>query len=52
MERDAYILGLCHELEVPTAIVLGGGYARNTHDTVDIHLNTVKVAIEVMKRWN
>lgn len=52
MRRDAYILGLCHELKVPTAIVLGGGYARNTRDTVDIHLNTIKVAVQLMKRWN
>lgn len=43
MARDAYILGLCNELKVPTATVLGGGYARNTEDTVEIHLNTIRV---------
>jgi acetoin utilization deacetylase AcuC-like enzyme len=52
MRRDAYILGLCAELEVPAAVVLGGGYARDTRDTVDIHLNTIKVAVQLMKRWN
>ncbi|MFP3871105.1 MAG: hypothetical protein ACLFVT_09540 [Syntrophobacteria bacterium] len=52
MRRDAYILGVCSDLKVPAAIVLGGGYARNTQDTVDIHLNTVKVAVQLMKRWN
>ena len=50
MERDAYILRLCKELKVPTAVVLGGGYAKNTQDTVDIHLNTIKVAIHLMRR--
>lgn len=49
MARDAYILRLCNELKVPTAIVLGGGYARNTEDTVEIHLNTIRVVTQLMK---
>jgi hypothetical protein len=35
---------------IPTAVVLGGGYAKNTQDTVDIHLHTIKVAIHSMMR--
>jgi hypothetical protein len=49
MARDAYILRLCNELKVPAAIVLGGGYARNTEDTVEIHLNTIRVVTQLMK---
>lgn len=49
MARDAYILKLCTELKVPAAIVLGGGYARNTEDTVEIHLNTIRVVTQLMK---
>ena len=47
MARDAYILRLCNELKVPAAIVLGGGYARNTEDTVEIHLNTIRVVTQI-----
>ena len=49
MARDAYILRLCYELKVPAAIVLGGGYARNTEDTVEIHLNTIRAVTQLMK---
>jgi acetoin utilization deacetylase AcuC-like enzyme len=48
MARDAYILRLCNELKIPAAIVLGGGYARNTEDTVEIHLNTIRVVTQLM----
>ncbi|MGD8370345.1 MAG: histone deacetylase [Syntrophobacterales bacterium] len=49
MARDAYILGLCNKLKIPTAIVLGGGYARNTADTVEIHLNTIRVVSRLLE---
>ncbi len=49
LARDAYVLGLCKELQIPTAIVLGGGYARNTEDTVEIHLNTIRVVAQLIK---
>jgi len=47
LRRDAYVLRLCNELKVPTAIVLGGGYARNAEDTVAIHLNTIRALVEL-----
>jgi len=43
MDRDAYVLGLCADRRIPVAVVLGGGYAPNINDTVEIHLNTVRV---------
>ena len=49
LRRDAYVLRLCHEVKVPTAIVLGGGYARNTDDTVAIHLNTIRAVVELIE---
>jgi len=49
LRRDAYVLRLCNELKVPNAIVLGGGYARNTEDTVAIHLNTMRVVDELIE---
>lgn len=47
LRRDAYVLRMCNELKVPTAIVLGGGYARNSEDTVAIHLNTIRALVEL-----
>ncbi|MFO7555953.1 MAG: histone deacetylase [Desulfobacterales bacterium] len=49
MDRDAYVLGLCARLSIPVAIVLGGGYAPNIDDTVEIHLNTVRVVNRLLK---
>ena len=49
MKRDAYVLGLCFEQKIPAAIVLGGGYAINVDDTVEIHLNTIRVVLQLLK---
>jgi hypothetical protein len=35
---------------VPVAITLAGGYARNTEDTVRIHINTVLAARDCADR--
>jgi acetoin utilization deacetylase AcuC-like enzyme len=47
-QRDRVVfetgLGSC----VPTAVVLAGGYARNTDDTVAIHCNTAKAVREAL----
>lgn len=45
-KRDEIVVGECRRRRIPVAIVLGGGYAFETKDTVAIHLNTCKVAIE------
>ena len=52
MDRDAYVLGLCAKLSIPVAIVLGGGYATDIHDTVEIHLNTVRVVNRLLKEMH
>ncbi|MED5579016.1 MAG: histone deacetylase [Nitrospinota bacterium] len=39
-KRDDLILEKCKELSIPIAGTLGGGYAANPADTVDIHLQT------------
>ena len=49
MDRDVYVLRLCAKLSIPVAIVLGGGYAPNIDDTVDIHLNTVRAVNRLLK---
>ena len=48
--RDRLVLGFCHELRVPTVVVMAGGYARDTQDTVDIHHQTVRTAAEFSRK--
>lgn len=42
--RDEWVLNRCRSADLPTVIVMGGGYARSVEDIVDIHLSTVTVA--------
>lgn len=49
--RDRVVLDRLHESEVPVAIVLAGGYARDTSDTIRIHANTVREAADALRRW-
>ena len=48
--RDALVLGYAQRNQVPTAVTLAGGYARKVEDTVAIHVNTIKAAIQAVRR--
>jgi acetoin utilization deacetylase AcuC-like enzyme len=48
--RDRMILNRCRKRGVPVAIVLGGGYGKRITDTVDIHYQTIRVALEFSGR--
>lgn len=48
-KRDELVLGSLFRSHVPTVVVLGGGYAQDLEDTVNIHANTVKVAYNLIK---
>lgn len=48
--RDALVLGYAQRNQVPTAVTLAGGYARKVEDTVRIHVNTIKAAIQAAQR--
>jgi len=41
--RDRRVLELCRRQDLPVAVVLAGGYGRRVQDTVDIHLQTVRI---------
>jgi acetoin utilization deacetylase AcuC-like enzyme len=45
-QRDALVLHLCYEAGIPVAIAMGGGYAHNVEDIVDIHAQTVRIAAQ------
>ena len=47
MRRDRVVFETARKLSIPVATVLAGGYSFQVRDTVDIHANTVKVAVEV-----
>ena len=49
-ERDRYVLGLLRERGIPTAVAMAGGYARDTEDTVDIHVATLRIAAAMAPR--
>jgi acetoin utilization deacetylase AcuC-like enzyme len=49
-QRDQLVFETALAHNVPVAVTLAGGYARNTGDTVTIHCNTVRVAAAVMQK--
>jgi acetoin utilization deacetylase AcuC-like enzyme len=46
-ERDLFVLGEAKSRGVPVATVLAGGYAWDMPDTVAIHINTCRAALEM-----
>ncbi len=43
-QRDRLVFDHCSKAGLPVAIVMGGGYARQVEDVVDIHLQTLRIA--------
>ncbi len=48
--RDRLVLEMCREDHIPVAVVMSGGYGRQISDTVAIHLQTVRTALDVWKK--
>ncbi|NPV13602.1 histone deacetylase [candidate division WOR-3 bacterium] len=46
--RDRIVLENCHKAGIPVATVLAGGYALDTKDTAEIHINTAKECLRVL----
>jgi len=46
-QRDRLVFESCQHAGLPIAVVMSGGYGRRIQDTVDIHFNTVKLAVEM-----
>ncbi|WP_139925430.1 histone deacetylase [Hymenobacter sp. DG01] len=42
--RDEYVLGLCHQHQLPVVVCMGGGYSPRIADIVDAHANTFRAA--------
>lgn len=50
IERDRLVIHMARTKAIPVAIVLAGGYAESVEDTITIHANTAKVAIEELAK--
>jgi len=46
-ERDRLVFEHCRAARLPLAVVMGGGYAREIHDVVEIHLQTLRLAADM-----
>lgn len=49
--RDRLLYGYCGSMNLPVATVMGGGYARQLDDIVDIHFATVSLAVKYAAQW-
>lgn len=50
-ERDRIVIEEARRLHIPLLILFAGGYAYDVEDTVAIHLNTIKVAQKVQRKY-
>jgi acetoin utilization deacetylase AcuC-like enzyme len=50
-ERDQLVFNLCRKAGLPLAVVMGGGYAQLVEDIVDIHLQTIRIAMQLAPVW-
>ncbi|MFN2270002.1 MAG: histone deacetylase [Anaerolineae bacterium] len=50
-QRDRLVFQFCRRARIPVATCTAGGYGRHIQDTVDIHLQTVRVAAEAAQEW-
>ncbi len=50
-ERDRIIVGGALRLEIPVIILLAGGYASDVMDTVEIHINTIRMAQKLKRAF-
>ena len=47
-ERDRMVLEACRGRDIPVAVTMAGGYAKDVEDTVDIHFQTVERAAALL----
>ena len=43
-KRDRLVLSMLRNEDIPVAVTMGGGYAQNVDDVVDIHFETIRIA--------
>ncbi|MFW6131250.1 MAG: histone deacetylase [Candidatus Aminicenantaceae bacterium] len=51
LERDRLVIEEARKRRLPLAILLAGGYAYDVKDTASVHINTIKTALEIHKKY-
>lgn len=51
-ERDRIVIEEARNLHLPVAVLFAGGYAFDVKETVSIHLNTIKVAQKIQRKYS
>ena len=49
--RDRRVFDWCHRRKIPMAFAMGGGYGHDIAETVQVQVNTYRVALEYWRRW-
>jgi acetoin utilization deacetylase AcuC-like enzyme len=49
-QRDSMVFDFCRRKGLPVATVMGGGYAKDVKDTVEIHFKTIQLALEYSRK--
>jgi acetoin utilization deacetylase AcuC-like enzyme len=49
--RDRRVFDWAYQRRIPLAFVMAGGYGVNIDDTVQVQVNTYRVAVEYWSRW-
>jgi len=49
--RDRRVFDWCHTRKIPLAFAMGGGYGHDIAETVQVQVNTYRVALEYWRRW-
>jgi len=51
-ERDRLVIEGARNLRIPLVILFAGGYAYEVEETVGVHLNTIKIAQKIQRRYS
>ncbi|MGD2295122.1 MAG: histone deacetylase [Candidatus Aminicenantes bacterium] len=51
-ERGEIVIGEARKSKIPVVVLLAGGYAHDVRDTVSVHINTVKTARKMQRRYS
>jgi acetoin utilization deacetylase AcuC-like enzyme len=49
--RDRRVFDWCWQRQIPVAFAMGGGYGVKIEETVQVQLNTFRVALDYWQRW-
>lgn len=50
--RDRRVFDWAWQRRIPLAFAMAGGYGRNLEDTVQVQMNTYRVALDYWRRWS